>query len=298
MLKIVERSKLYFAISAIVIIIGIVGLIINGGFTLSVDFAGGLTMYVDMGKQVDLDEVAKLVQDNTPNDVQPTVLRSDGNQVVIRTITLEKADIDKVQAALLEKYELKEEAILQIDNISATVGKELTAQAVKAAVIAAILMLLYITIRFEFKTAVSAIICLIHDVLIMMAYYAVFRVPIDTNFIAAILTIIGYSINNTIVIFDRIRENYNRAKRAPFNETVNRSIFQTLGRSVSTTITTLLPVLMLAILGVTSIKQFSLTLIVGLVAGTYSSIFLAGSIWAWLKGIQDNLKRRKVAKKA
>lgn len=298
MLKIVERSKLYFAISAIVIIIGIVGLIINGGFTLSVDFAGGLTMYVDMGKQVDLDEVAKLVQDNTPNDVQPTVLRSDGNQVVIRTITLEKADIDKVQAALLEKYELKEDAVLQIDNISATVGKELTAQAVKAAVIAAILMLLYITIRFEFKTAVSAIICLLHDVLIMMAYYAVFKVPIDTNFIAAILTIIGYSINNTIVIFDRIRENYNRAKRAPFNETVNRSIFQTLGRSVSTTITTLLPVLMLAILGVTSIKQFSVTLIVGLVAGTYSSVFLAGSIWAWLKGIQDNLKRKKVAKKA
>lgn len=297
MLKIVERSKLYFAISAIVIIIGIVGLIVNGGFTLSVDFAGGLTMYVDMGKQVDLDEVAKLVQDNTPNDVQPTVLRSDGNQVVIRTITLEKADIDKVQAALLEKYELTEESILQIDNISATVGKELTSQAIKAAVIAAIFMLLYITIRFEFKTAVSAIVCLTHDVLIMMAYYAVFKVAVDTNFIAAILTIIGYSINNTIVIFDRVRENYNRAKRAPFNDTVNRSIKQTLGRSISTTITTLLPVLMLAIMGVTSIKQFSITLIVGLVAGTYSSVFLAGSVWAWLKRIQDNLKRKKLAKR-
>jgi len=297
MLKIVQRSKLYFAISAIVILIGIVGLIINGGFTLSVDFAGGLTMYVDMGGEVDLDEVAKIVQENTPNDVQPTVLRSDGNQVVIRTITLEKSEIDAVQAALTEKYSLTEESFLQIDNISATVGKELTAQAVKAAVIAAILMLLYITIRFEFKTAVSAIICLIHDVLIMISFYAVFRIPIDTNFIAAILTIIGYSINNTIVIFDRIRENYNRAKRAPFDETVNRSIMQTLGRSISTTITTLLPVLMLAILGVTSIKQFSITLIVGLVAGTYSSIFLAGSIWAWLKGIQDKMKRKKIAKR-
>lgn len=297
MLKIVQRSKLYFAISAIVILIGIVGLIINGGFTLSVDFAGGLTMYVDMGAEVDLDEVAKIVQENTPNDVQPTVLRSDGYQVVIRTITLEKSEIDAVQAALTEKYSLTEEAFLQIDNISATVGKELTSQAVKATVIAAILMLLYITIRFEFKTAVSAIICLIHDVLIMIAFYAVFKVPVDTNFIAAILTIIGYSINNTIVIFDRIRENYNRAKRAPFDETVNRSIMQTLGRSVSTTITTLLPVLMLAILGVTTIKQFSITLIVGLVAGTYSSIFLAGSIWAWLKGIQDNLKRKKAARR-
>ena len=297
MLKIVERSKLYFAISAIVIIIGIVGLIVNGGFTLSVDFAGGLTMYVDMGGDVDLEEVATVVQDNTPNDVQPTVLRSDGNQVVIRTINLEKSELDAVQAALTEKYNLTEESFLQIDNISATVGSELTAQAVKAAVIAAILMLLYITIRFEFKTAVSAILCLVHDVLIMIAYYAVFKVPVDTNFIAAVLTIIGYSINNTIVIFDRVRENYNRAKRAPFNETVNRSIMQTLGRSISTTITTLLPVLMLAILGVTSIRQFSVTLIVGLVAGTYSSIFLAGSIWAWLKGIQDNLKRKKAARR-
>ncbi len=298
MLKIVQRSKLYFAISALLIIIGIVGYVINGGFTLSTDFAGGLSMYVDMGKEVDLDEVAKIVQDNTPNDVQPTVLRSDGYQVVIRTITLEKSEIDAVQAALMEKFEITEEAFLQIDNVSATVGKELTAQAVKATVIAAILMLLYITIRFEFKTAVSAIICLLHDVAIMLSFYAVFQIPVDTNLIAAILTIIGYSINNTIVIFDRIRENYGRAKRAPFEDTVNKSIKQTLGRSINTTITTLLPVLMLCILGVTSIKTFAVTLLVGLVAGTYSSIFLAGSIWAWLKGIQDEMKKKKISKRA
>ena len=154
-------------------------------------------------------------------------------------------------------------------------------------------MLLYITIRFEFKTAVSAIICLLHDVAIMLSFYAVFKIPVDTNLIAAILTIIGYSINNTIVIFDRIRENYGRAKRAPFEETVNRSIKQTLGRSINTTITTLLPVLMLCILGVVSIKTFAVTLLVGLLAGTYSSVFLAGSIWAWLKGIQDNIKRKR-----
>lgn len=303
MLKIVEKSKLYFAISAVLILIGIVGLIVNQGFTLSVDFAGGLNMYVDMsayvetGKELNLDEIAKVVQDNTPENVQPSVLRSDNNQVVIKTITIsDQTELDNMKNALLEAYSLPEEAIIQVDNIDATVGKELSSQAIKATVIAAILMLLYITIRFEFKTGVSAIICLLHDVLIMMSVYAVFRIPIDTNFIAAVLTIIGYSINNTIVVFDRIRENYGRAKRSPFAETVNKSIKQTLGRSINTTITTLLPIVMLCILGVTSIRQFTLTLIVGLLAGTYSSVFLAGSIWAWLKGLQDNLKRKKLAK--
>lgn len=305
MLKIVERSKIYFAISALVILIGVIGLVINGGFTLSVDFAGGLNMYVDMsayaeaGNKVDLDAIAKVVQDNTPENVQPSVLRSDNNQVVIKTITIEKQEeLDAMKTALLETYSLPEEAILQVDNIDATVGKELSSQALKAALIAAVLMLLYITIRFEFKTGVSAIICLLHDVLIMMVFYALFRIPIDTNFIAAVLTIIGYSINNTIVVFDRIRENYGRAKGVAFNDTVNRSIWQTLGRSVNTTITTLLPIVMLCILGVTSIKQFTLTLIIGLLAGTYSSVFLAGSVWAWLKRIQDNMKRKKVAKRA
>ena len=298
MFKIVERSKLYFAISAIVILIGIIALFVNGGFTLSVDFAGGLTMYVDMGKDVDLDEVAQFIQEKTPENVQPTVLRSDGYQVVIRTITLEQDELDAVKTALLEKYELSEEAILQIDNVDPTVGSELSAQAAKATIIAAILMLLYITIRFEFKTGLSAIICLLHDVLIMMAFYAVLQIPIDTNFIAAVLTIIGYSINNTIVVFDRIRENYNKAKRSPFTDTVNKSIKQTLGRSINTTVTTLLPIIMLCILGVSSIRQFTLTLAIGLLAGTYSSVFLAGSVWAWLKKLQDGAKRKKVARKA
>ena len=363
MLKIVEKSKLYFAISAIVIIIGIIGLIINGGFKMSVDFAGGLNMYVDMsayveaGNEIDLDAIAKVVQDNTPGDVQPTVLRSDGNQIVIKTITFDTpvaetapaaeetavaaeetavaaeetavaaeetaataeetaataketaataeetaavatenasgSALEIMKSALLSTYSLPEEAIIQVENIDPTVGKELSTQAFTATLIAAILMLLYITIRFEFKTGVSAIICLLHDVLIMMAFYAVFQIPIDTNFIAAVLTIIGYSINNTIVVFDRIRENYAKARRLPFAETVNKSIFQTLGRSICTTVTTLLPIVMLCILGVTSIRQFTLTLIIGLLAGTYSSVFLAGSVWAWLKGIQDKMKMKR-----
>ncbi|MBE7027445.1 MAG: protein translocase subunit SecF [Ruminococcaceae bacterium] len=305
MFKIVEKSKLSFAVSAIVILIGVIGLVINHGFTLSVDFAGGLNMYVDMsayvnkGNEIDLEGIAKVVQDNTPENVQPSVLRSDSNQIVIKTVSIsDQTELENMKKALLETYSLDETAILQIDNIDATVGKELSSQALTATLIASVLMLLYITIRFEFKTGVSAIICLLHDVLIMMSFYAVFKIPIDTNFIAAVLTIIGYSINNTIVVFDRIRENYSRAKRSPFADTVNKSIKQTLGRSINTTITTLLPVVMLCLLGVTSIRQFAITIIVGLIAGTYSSVFLAGSIWAWLKGIQDNMKKKKIAKRA
>lgn len=298
MLKFVERSKIFYIISAVIILIGIIAFIINGGFAQSVDFAGGLTMYVDMGKEVDLDEVAKVVQDNTPDIVTPTVQRSDGNQIVIKTVTLEKAEIDTMQNALLEKYGLEPEAVLQIDNVSPTVGGELRAQALKATLIAALLMLVYITIRFEFKTGLSAIICLLHDVLIMLSVYAIFRIPVDTNFIAAILTIIGYSINNTIVVFDRVRENYGKSKRAPFADTVNKSVHQTLGRSINTTITTLLPVVMLCLLGVVSIRLFTIPLIVGLLAGTYSSVLLAGPTWAWLKGIQDKARRKKIAKRA
>ena len=138
---------------------------------------------------------------------------------------------------------------------------------------------------------------MIHDVIIMIAVYAIFQIPINSNFIAAILTIIGYSINNTIVVFDRIRENYGKNKRAPFAETVNMSIKQTLTRSINTTITTLLPVVMLFIFGVTSIRQFTIPLMVGLLAGTYSSVLLAGPLWAVMKNIQANRKKKKLAKR-
>lgn len=300
-LKIVEHAKVYWAISIIVILLGAIFLVVNGGFAEDIDFAGGMSMTVDMGEQaasLDLKDIAATVKEAVPQVGEPIVQRSDGNQIVIQTITVENDVRDAIQNKILEKYSLDASAILSTDNVSATVGGELKAQAVQATAIAALLMLLYITIRFEFKTGVAAIVALLHDCAIMLSFYAIFRVPINTTFIAAILTIIGYSINNTIVVFDRIRENYKRSKRAPFNETVNRSVGQTLSRSINTTITTLLPVVMLFILGVSSIRQFTIPLIVGLLAGTYSSILLAAPVWAGLKRVQDNWKRRKKLKTA
>ncbi len=294
MFKIVERSKIFFSISGIIILLGIIMFCVHGGFAEDVDFAGGMSMYIDMGKEVDLKEVTAAVKEAAPDIANPIVQRSDGFQVVIQTTPVETDVKDKIQSTLLEKFELPAEAVLQVDNVSATVGNELKTQALTATLIAAILMLLYITIRFEFKTGVSAIVALLHDVLIMLSFYAIFQVPINTTFIAAILTIIGYSINNTIVVFDRVRENVKRSRRAPFNETIDNSIKQTLVRSVNTTITTLLPVVMLFIFGVQSIRQFTIPLIVGLLAGTYSSILLAGPTWAGLKKWQDKRKHKKL----
>ena len=298
MLKIVEKFKIFAAISLVIIIIGAVVFGICGGFAQDVDFAGGMTMYIDMGKDdINYGELEQFIKDNTPDGVNPTVQKSDGTQIVIKTTPIGTEDRDKLQVAILEKYELGEEAILQVDNVDASVGKELKTQALTATLIAAVLMLIYITIRFEMRTGIAAVICLIHDVLIMLTVYAVFRIPVNSNFIAAILTIVGYSINNTIVVFDRIRENYAKNKKASFAEIVNTSIKQTLGRSISTTITTLLPVIMLFIFGVTSIRHFTIPLMVGLLAGTYSSVLLAGPLWVLMKNLQANRKKKKLAKR-
>lgn len=292
-LNITDKAKIYFIIPVVLILIGVIFFFSNGGFVQDVDFVGGMTMYVDMGKEVDLDEIGDVVKSADASITNPRVTNSDGNVVIIRTTPIERDVRDKVQTSLVEKYGLdRNTAFIQIEDVTATMGAELRQQALNAALIACLLMLVYISIRFEFFTGVSAVICLLHDVLIMLSFYAVFRIPINANFIAAILTIIGYSINNTIVVFDRIRENQGKIIRE-VNALVNTSVIQTLKRSIYTTLSTILPVILLYVLGVDSIKEFALPLMVGLLAGTYSSVFMAGSIWAKFKSLS---KKKKLAK--
>ncbi|MPN35210.1 Protein translocase subunit SecF [bioreactor metagenome] len=144
-------------------------------------------------------------------------------------------------------------------------------------------MLVYITIRFEAITGISAVLCLLHDLLVILTAYTLFRIPMSTTFIAAILTILGYSINATIIVFDRVRENMKLIRKTGFADIVNKSIWQTFARSVNTSLTTLFTVLILYFLGVPSIKAFALPIIIGIVAGTYSSVFMSGNIWVLLK---------------
>lgn len=166
------------------------------------------------------------------------------------------------------------------DIVSPSTGKELARSALWMSIFACIAILLYVTFRFEFTSGVVAIVALVHDVLLLLGIYSIFRMSVDVNFIAAVLTVLGYSINNTIVIMDRIRENTRHARKETYSQIADTSIMQTLNRSINTTITTLLTIGMVWILGVPSIKAFSLPIIMGIVVGFYSSVFVVGPLWA------------------
>lgn len=187
--------------------------------------------------------------------------------------------------------------MVSVDTVTATVGSETARNAVVASAIAVLLMLIYITFRFEFYFGLSAIIALLYDITIVIGVYALFQIQVNAPFIAAILTILGYSINDTIVVFDRIRENETRIGMRDINELVNVSVSQTLKRSINTVVTTLLAILALYIFGVEAIRSFALPLIVGIVSGCYSSIFVASPLWVQFQKRFPNSKSNKKNKK-
>lgn len=281
MFNIIEKRKIFFAISLLVFVAGAVCFAINGGLNTDIDFTGGTAIYFDMATAYDevaLRDCINPIEGVTVSSVQKT----DATGALIKTTSIDTELREKVTTALTEKF--PGSTVMSVDNVSASVGKDLWTNAALSIIIAAIAMLIYITIRFEILSGVSAVVALIHDMLVMISIYAIFRFPVNTSFIAAVLTILGYSINATIVIFDRIRENAKFMKKAEFKEVVNTSIWQSMGRSINTSLTTLITITMVYILGVPSIKDFALPLIIGIVAGTYSSIFIAGQFWVIFKG--------------
>lgn len=232
------------------------------------------------------DDVRKTVDAVAKVKASSVVKSEDG--FVIKTNELDAKQASDVKQALADKYGAIK--VISEDKVSATVGSELLGSSLQALLIAAVLMLIYISFRFELLSGLSAVLALVHDVLIMLSVYAIFRLPVNTSFIAAMLTIIGYSINATIVIFDRIRENTKYLKKETFSNIVNTSIWQSMGRSINTTVTTLIAIVMIYILGVTSVREFALPIIIGLLCGTYSSIFLAGSFWCLFRGKKADAK--------
>ena len=278
--NIVEKRFIFIIISLVIIAAGVACYFINGGFNLDIDFAGGTEIIIS-GIEYDEAKITKSLESIEGVDVSTVQKTEDG--VLVKTKFLEDAQKTAVENKIPQDF--KDAKISSVDSISPSIGNELWTSAAASIAIAALLMLLYITFRFEVLSGIAAVIALIHDLLIMIAFYAIFRIPVNTSFIAAILTILGYSINATIVIFDRIRENSRQAaKNETFFGIVNRSIKQTFARSVNTSLTTLFTLVVLYIIGVDSIKEFALPLIVGIIAGTYSSVFVSGSIWAMLKG--------------
>ena len=283
MFNIIEKRKIFFIISAIVIVAGIVGFILNGGFNLGIDFTGGSQINVELGEDFNEAKIRDAVK--LDGVTVSSVTRSGDvseNGAIVTTTELTNDQKVEVQNAI--KAAFPNATIISADNVSASMGADLWSNAAMSIIIAVILMLIYITFRFELLTGLSAVLALVHDMLVMLSVYALLRLPINTSFIAAILTILGYSINATIVVFDRIRENTRYIRKESFVDIANKSIWQTMARSINTSITTLITLVALYILGVTSIKEFALPLIVGVVCGCYSSVFLASQFWVLFKG--------------
>ncbi len=296
-LNFVGKRKICYIASVAVIVIGLVIAGVHGvngyAFNYSLDFVGGSSTSVTFNENRTIEELEKevkpIVSEITgDNDIQMTPV-ADSNEVVIRTRTLTLEERTALYDSLAENFGVDEDQI-QTENISATVSSEMKSSAIIAVLVAAVFMLLYVWIRFkDLSFGASSVVPLLHDVLVLLAFYAVLRWSVSNTFIACMLTLVGYSINATIVVFDRIRENIQLTKEN-LAETVNRSISQTLSRSINTSLTTLIMVVVLYILGVTSIKEFALPLVVGVICGCYSSVCIAGSLWFDIKTWMDKKK--------
>ncbi len=294
MVDIMGKRRIFFIISAVIILAGIVGML-TGGLVQDIDFAGGTAIHINIGQDFDNEGIKTIVGDITGIDRSFIRVQKAGEgnqQVIIKTPEIDTTKRNEIFDNLQTKYSLEQEALFSTDNVNPTIGGELKQQALLATLIAAVLMLVYITFRFEFLTGIAAVTALVHDLLVMFTVYSLFRIPISTSFIAAMLTILGYSINDTIIVFDRIRENKKRMQKEKFIDVANKSVLQTVARSINTSITTLLTIAALYILGVPSIKDFAFPLIIGIISGTYSSIFIASPVWVMLKEWQDKRKAK------
>jgi preprotein translocase subunit SecF len=286
------HKKIFFGISITLILIGMIFMFVNG-LNADIEFKGGAVMDIQTDKKLNTAKLEKIVKDITKENPQVQLETKNGvNKGAVVKIPKElnpetaKSTKEKITAKVKSEFKAKTVS-MSVDNTSATVGKEERMNAFLEVVVACILMLIYITFRFEFKTGVAAIIALLHDVLIMVGVYAVFNVPVNGAFIAAILTIIGYSINDTIIVFDRIRENISKNTREDLETVTNNSINETLLRSVNTVLTVLIALSVLYFMGVRSIKEFTFPLIVGVTSGAYSSIFIASPIWLIWRQSED-----------
>ena len=295
MFEFINKKNWFFAVSGIIILAGIIAFIAFGGLNLGLDFTGGTTIRMDIGKDFNTDDVLKLTKGITNTEVVVQKVGDANTEALIKTPEIDTALRDKIVEAMKKEYTLDQVALLETNNVSASASTKLITDALKSVLYAMVLMLVYITIRFDFKSGLSAIINLTHNVLIMLSVYAIFQLTIGVNFIAAILTIVGYSINDTIVIFDKIRENRKLDKKSPFDRTANLSLNQTVKRSLNTSITTLVTILALYILGVDSIKDFCLPIIIGIVVGTYASMCIATPTWVLLREVSFSKKKAKKA---
>ncbi len=281
-----SKYKIYFGISGVIIIVGL-AVMMFAGFNYGIDFRGGTNMQVAFDQTVDLNEVKTKLE---PFEINPDIVYVGDakKEILIKTTSDLPTDLrQSIYKMLIDDFKASGPEAFTTNQISPQIGSETMAKALKAVMIAAVGMLVYITFRFEWKFGIAAVIALIHDVLILVSIYAIFRIPLNSPFIVAVLTVVGYSINDTIVVFDRVRDTMKYSKTSNYFSICEKSINQTLTRSINTSLTTLLVVGALYVFGVNSIKELALPLMGGILAGTYSSIFIASPVWVLLKQKMD-----------
>jgi len=311
-LNVIKNQNIFFLISVVIIAIGLLFLVF-GGLNLDIQFSGGTRILIETNGEVDSNKAEELVEKAIGKSVtaqtQKTNNPASENEVIYmlrldiaseETLSTEERDL--VVDLITENFDVKEGGNQEMLSVEPSIGRETLLNGLKAVVIASVLIILYVTWRFSsmhgFAAAITAIIALLHDVAITFALYPVFKYPLGEVFITAALTIIGYSLNNTIVIYDRIRENIRIMKKSTLDDIVNSSINQSLSRTINSTVTTLIAVVVLyisaSISNISSLKEFSLPLIVGLIAGTYSSLFIASPLWLiWRRKVSLNKSLKK-----
>lgn len=306
-MKVVESRKKFYLLSSLIIVIGLIFMVMNmakgnGAFSKDIEFTGGSLIQVDIKKPLDdtvRQELVTMTKEVTGNE-NVSITSSGDTGVIITMPRTENEAREALFTQMKEKYALEDTDLLADEDVSASISSDIKSGAIKAVVVGTILILIYISLRFkDYRFGMSAVVALIHDVLIMFTVYAVFRIPLNNSFIAAMLTIVGYSINDTIIIFDRIRENKEKVGLKDHDKAsmqlVDDSVSQTIGRSISTSVTTLVMVVLLFVLGTESVREFAFPLIIGVAAGTYSSILIASPLWYDLTHIAS---KKAPAKKA
>ncbi|MBQ9326820.1 MAG: protein translocase subunit SecF [Clostridia bacterium] len=292
-----NRSRICLTVSVCIFVLALILTLFGHGINQGIDFAGGLSMQYDMGKEVTQSDVEGVLKEMGV-EANVSVQGAAHNEVNIRIKDINTEDVQVIQqnfeTKIAEVYpDVKQSG--EVNYVGPVAGRTLLSNAFWSVLIASALMLVYIAIRFDLSSGLAAVLGLIHDVLMMLSFMVLLRsiLQMNSTFIAAMLTIVGYSINNTIVIFDRIRENTRKSPAADRVTIVNRSVKECLGRTLNTTITTLITIVALYVLGVASIKEFALPIIIGILSGVYSANMINGYVWAFLEG-----KLRKSKKKA
>ena len=293
-------SKQCLMISAGIMVLALLLSLFGMGINVGIDFSGGMSMQYTMGEAVTQSDIEGVLNGIGLKDYAVSVQGTGKDSINIRIKAIDEDGVQGVQASITEALQAKypNAAIYgDVNYVGPVAGATLLRNAFLSVLIAALCMLIYIAIRFDFNSGAAAVLGLVHDVLIMLSFRVILRsfVQMNSSFIAAMLTIVGYSINNTIIIFDRIRENARKMPSStPRVDVVNRSIKECLGRTINTTLTTLVTIVCLYIFGVSSIREFALPIIVGIISGVYSANMINGYVWAFL----EEKKRAKKAAKA